>query len=261
MEYKFLGNIQANLVPWVSLIFAIILNGLYLSARKYLPETAGGEYLVLTFTTIVCFHSLYLKLLPVNIRPWLFVIISFIIAFFPFRLSMQKQVNRFYIPIVGILLILATEYLAMTSTLFFNSTVSIESFIVSFSACVGIWAVNINVCDKFAKQNEYGGILLAIAHLLAILGLWRLTSNINSLAVSASWLSYAICVMVFSYKRKDVVMARSALFILILAAGKTLLIDAAAAASIVRILCLLLTGLVLYGGGLLIRKTNEWRKH
>jgi hypothetical protein len=101
--------------------------------------------------------------------------------------------------------------------------------------------------------------LLVIAHLLAILGLWRLTSDINSLAVSASWLSYAVCVMVFSYKRKDPVMARSALLILTLAAGKTLLFDAAAAATIVRILCLLLTGLVLYGSGLLIRKTKEWR--
>jgi Predicted membrane protein (DUF2339) len=154
MEYKFLDNIQPNIAPWVSLSFAIILNGLYLSAKKYLPETPGGEYLVLAFTTIVCFHSLYLELLPVNIRPWLLVIISFIIAFFPTRISLQKQINRFCIPIVGILLILATEYLAIIKVLFFNTKVGADIFIVSFSACIAIWVVNINVCDKFDEQKN-----------------------------------------------------------------------------------------------------------
>ena len=53
-------------------------------------------------------------------------------------------------------------------------------------------------------------------------------------------------------------MIRSALFVLVLAAGKALLYDAAGTETVVRIFCLLLTGLVLYGCGALIRTTNKW---
>lgn len=54
-------------------------------------------------------------------------------------------------------------------------------------------------------------------------------------------------------------MAKSALFVLGFAAGKALLYDAASAPTVVRIGCLLLTGAVLYGCGLLMRKIAHWK--
>ncbi len=78
--------------------------------------------------------------------------------------------------------------------------------------------------------------------------------------MSASWLIYAVAVMVLAFARRDEVMAKSALIVLALAAGKALLYDAAAAPTVVRILCLLLTGVVLYGCGLLMRRIGSWSK-
>lgn len=54
-------------------------------------------------------------------------------------------------------------------------------------------------------------------------------------------------------------MARSALIVLSFAAGKVLLYDASSTPTVVRILCLLMTGVVLYGSGFLIRKIAGWK--
>lgn len=95
---------------------------------------------------------------------------------------------------------------------------------------------------------------------LAILGFYRFTENYGSVAVSAAWLFYAVAVMFFAFIKRDELMAKSAMFVLALAAGKALLYDAASAPTIIRIVCLLLTGVVLYGCGFFMRKINEWSK-
>jgi hypothetical protein len=80
-----------------------------------------------------------------------------------------------------------------------------------------------------------------------------------SLAVSASWLCYAALVIGYAFFLKDRIMADSAMMVLGIAAVKALLYDAASAPTLVRILCLLLTGMVLYVCGFLIKKIAAWR--
>jgi hypothetical protein len=65
--------------------------------------------------------------------------------------------------------------------------------------------------------------------------------------------------MAFAFVRKDQVMAKSALFVLGFAAAKALLYDAASAPTLVRIVCLMLTGAVLYGCGFFMRKVADWK--
>ncbi len=259
MEYYFIDRIQPGLAPWISLGFAGILIGLYLSARKYFPDNLGSQSLVLAFTTIVCFHSVYIELLPVNARSWLFVAIMFSFAFLPFKTSAQTRSGPLVIPLFAVLAILAIEYLTMLFYLFDKDESS--WLIVSFAAFASLWAAITKAQNGVSEQNKYGTALLGAAHLLAVLGLYRLTTDMGSLAVSASWLFYAVGVMAFAFSRKDEVMAKSALFVLAFAAGKALLCDAASAPTIVRILCLLLTGAVLYGCGLLMQKIASWQKH
>lgn len=90
--------------------------------------------------------------------------------------------------------------------------------------------------------------------------LYQLTEDVSSLAVSASWLFYAVAVMGFAFIRKDELMAKSALLVLAFAAGKALLYDAASAPTTIRIFCLLLTGAVLYGCGFFMRRIAHWKR-
>lgn len=257
MEYYFIDRLQPGLAPWLSLGFAAVLLGLYQSAKKWFPEAnIGSQTMVYAFVAVVCFHSFYLELLPADARPWLFVVIALGIAFSSVKLGGQEKAGPLRIPALAVLAVMLLEYVGMVSHLLSGS--ELQWLAVSLASLGALWAVIYARGEEFAGLSGHGP-LLGAAHLLAVSGLYRLTTDTSSLAVSASWLLYAICVIAFAFGRKDEVMAKSAMLVLGFAAGKALLYDAASAPTTVRILCLLLTGAALYGSGFLIRKISGWK--
>ncbi len=258
MEYYFIDRIHPGLAPWVSLGFTALLIGLYLYAKKWFPgQLYSSQLVVIVFTTIVCFHSIYLELLPTAIRPWLFVVITLgksIAA----KKNQPKISHLSLFPALVLLLIVGIEYINILShlTVEFN----LSWFIVALAAFASTWLALIVHHDTLVGKDEYVYyLLLGAAHLLAVTGLYQLTNHYSSLAVSAAWLFYAVCVINFAMLRKDKMMAKSALIILAIAAGKALLYDASSTPTIVRILSLILTGAVLYGCGLFIKKMSDWK--
>lgn len=255
MEYFYLDRVSPTIAPWASIGFALFTIALYFSAKKWSPDRILiSKSLTMAFCTLVFFHSVYMVLLPNEVRPWIFVGILLGLALLPIRFTTIRTGPFFQIPLLAIYLIILIEYTSMIYYL-------LKGFNYAWLAASGasfmsIWLVIILRRDLFGKKNEQRFLLLAAAHLLAIVALYQVAGS--SLAVSASWLFYAVCVISYAFFRKDKVMANSALLILSAAAGKALLYDAASAPTIVRILCLLLTGMVLYVCGFLIRKIATW---
>ncbi len=256
MEFHFINLISPAFAPWISLGFAGVLLGLYLSAKTLFPNGLGSQKLILAFTTLVCFHSVYIELLPESAHPWLLVLIILTAGFAPASLINKRQTDTYFIPLMAVGLVTAIEYISIISHLFDDSDVS--WMIVSFVSLISLWAVLINKSAFIKEKVETYYGLLGATHLLAILGFYRWTTDIGSLAVSASWLLYAVGIILFASTRKDEVMAKSALIVLAIAAGKALLYDAANAPTILRILCLLMTGAVLYGCGFFMKKISTW---
>ncbi len=257
MEYYFIDRLQPGLAPWLSLSFAAILLGLYLSAKKWFPEAKiGSQSMVFAFVSVVCFHSFYLELLPAGAKPWLFVVIVLAAALTPVPLAGAQKAGPLRIPALAVLAVLLLEYAGMISHLLSGS--DLAWLAVSLASLVSVWALIYARGGEFAGGLGHGP-LLGAAHLLAITGLYRLTTDTGSLAVSASWLLYAVCVIAFAFEKKDEAMAKSAMLVLGFAAGKALLYDAASAPTTVRILCLLLTGAALYGSGFLMRRISGWK--
>jgi uncharacterized membrane protein len=256
MEYYFINQISPELAPLISLSFSGFLLGLYLSAKRLFPNGLGSQSLILAFTTLVCFHSIYVELLPPVLHPWLLVIILISAAFIPNTLISKKQTGIYSIPLIAIAIIAVIEYFSIIIHLL--DTNKISWVLVSMATLISFWILLINKSSLIKEkiENYYG--LLGAAHILAIFSLYRYTNDIGSLAVSASWLCYAVAVMLFASTRKDEVMARSALVVLALAAGKALLYDAANAPTLLRIACLLMTGAVLYGCGFFMRRISTW---
>jgi hypothetical protein len=168
----------------------------------------------------------------------------------PGGLVTRERGSPLLVPGLGLLAILAIEYLSMLGRLW---QMSGPPQLAALAGIAAIWAVLV-----LRRGRAYEQVLLGAAHLMALLAFYRLTVDISSLAVSACWLIYGAGVIVFAFARKDEFMAKSALFVLAFAAGKALLVDAARAPTILRILCLLLTGAVLYACGLLMRKFRSW---
>lgn len=259
-EYYFIDGIRDNLAPWISLLFAGFLLLLYFGARhSFKNEKFSSQPMLLTFITIIFFHSIYLELLPAIARHWLFVIIMLGLFIFPLKLLNKGNRNSWLMPALAIFLILEIEYVSMVWNLI-NKEPDLSWLIIAAASFFSMWLVFIRNRYEYFSNEEVCYIILGLTHVLGISELYRLTTAHGSLAVSISWLLYAICVISFAFVRKDEIMAKSALFILGLAAGKALLYDAASAPTIVRILCLMFTGLVLYIFGFIFKKISAWKK-
>lgn len=259
VEYYFVDRISPQIAPYISLCFSALLTGLYISSRAYFNERLGSRTLIVAFVTLSAFHAVYLELSSPELKPWLFVALMLGVAFFPTAHASPSTARLYAIPLLALTVLAINEYATMLYHLRMGSSLSWVT--VSLAALASLWAVIVRHRTRFGSYQEgYYYLLLGAAHLLAVVGFYRLTEDTGSLAVSASWLFYSVGVMGFSFVRKDAVMAKSALFVLAFAAGKALLYDAASAPTIVRILCLLLTGAVLYGCGFLMKKIGRWEK-
>ncbi|KGP62852.1 hypothetical protein EP47_14325 [Legionella norrlandica] len=258
MEYYYLSRIDQTLASCVSLAAAALLVGLYNSAKKWLPErNFKSRNVILTFVTLVCFHSIYLGLLPLSLKPWLFAIIVFGYTFSQTKISSIEWSITLSIPIVGLSAILGIEYLSILGHLITGWEFSWS--VVAWVSFASIWFLFIQNRRKLAQKEEYCYVLLAAAHLLAIMSLYQLANEYGTLAVSASWLAYALIILQISTQRNDVFIAKSVLIVLFFSAGKALLYDASSTPTMIRALSLTLTGVVLYASGLVIRKKTNWK--
>ena len=257
MEYYFISRIQPALASGVSIAAAALLIGLYLSAKRWMPNRKFNSHiLILTFATVVFFHSVYLALLPALIKPWLFVIIVLGYGFMHTKIQLKTLNIVVIIPIVALSAILGIEYINIMSHLL--EPFSLPWALVAWASFASIWFAFLRHRQELAEKDEYSYALLAAAHLLCIMSLYQLTIDYGSLAVSSSWLFYGLLVLGFAYIKNDVIMAKSVLIVLSFAAGKALIYDASSTPTIIRTLCLILTGIVLYASGFVIRKMTQW---
>jgi uncharacterized membrane protein len=256
MEYYFISRINPAMASLVSIAAAAFLVSLNHSAKRWSPnETINSSGIVLMFVTLVFFHSIYLELLPLEVKPWLFVVIIIGSSILYKKISSTDFKNIMIIPIIALSSILGIEYLSMLSHLL--KPFSLPWAIVSWTSFLSLWYIIIKHHNTLNTNKNYIFSLLAAAHVLCIIGLYQLAIDYGSLAVSSSWLIYSIIVLSFSYINKDLMMAKSVLIVLSFAAGKALLYDAASTPNIHRILSLILTGVVLYASGLVIRRMTR----
>ncbi len=258
-EYYFIDSIRPNLAPWISLVFAGFLSLLYFFARRsFHSQKFSSQSMLLTFITVIFFHSVYLELLPASARHWLFVVMMLGLATFPLHKLNKQNRSTWLIPAAAIFVILEIEYVSMVWRLITQDNI-ISWIIMVEASFFSMWVFFIRQRNQLFNNEELCYVILGMTHLLGISGLYQLTTAYGSLAVSISWLLYAVCVISFAFLRKDEIMAKSALLILSLAAGKALLYDAASAPTLVRILCLMFTGLVLYIFGFIFKKISAWK--
>lgn len=260
IEYYFTDRALPGFAPWLSLSFAGLLLVLYAFAKKCFAHSLNSHSLIMAFVSVVFLHSVYLELLPEAFKPWLMVIILAALVFAPLNLVSGKHDHNepLFFPFLAALAVVAIEYLSIMQHLLDGGINS--SLGVAFAGVACLWGIIIRPNSPVRSSNQEGSVVLYAAHALSIMGLYRLTTDVGSLAVSASWLFYAVGVIALAFVRKDRTMAHSALFVLGFSAAKALLYDAASAPTIVRILCLMLTGVVLYGCGHVMRKIAVWKE-
>ena len=250
-EYRFLSLVDPSLASWISLAFAGLLLALYLSAKRLTGAALESRDMILSFASVVFFHSFYLEILPSDAKPILLIAILAFGIFVPFELGKRS----FGFPVLALGAVMVLEYLHVLLAVFGNEG---PQWYV-YSAIISATSITLFLRRRLLFTDEIAGyFILSAAHALAVAALKQIAEPGGSFLVSAAWLVYALFIVAIAYPRRDKVMAKSALLVLNLAAAKALLFDTAATPSVVRIFCLLLTGAVLYGCGLFLRQMSDW---
>lgn len=254
-EYSMLERYAPSAAPWVALAFSGVLLALYFYAKDRLNEASlpsGG--LVLGFSAIVGFHALYLELFGPELKILLAIVL---LAGAAWRRGIAKKDTRLNgVVLIVALLVVANELVHLAWRL---------QRMLSWADLAAAWLVaailiffHLRSPAALKQKNESSKLVLGLAHSFVILSVYQLVREYGSLAVSASWGIYSLAVLGLAYRLRDPLFARSSAIVLTLAAGKVLLYDVSTSAATVRILCLILTGALLYLAGMLFRRIAEF---
>ncbi len=250
--YYFLDKLGGNWAPWISLGFAGFLLLLYYRAKQKI-EHIESEEMIFGFVTVVIAHSGYHQLLPGVAKPWLipcFILLN-LIADQKHELPVLSRIISKVMWIIG-----GIEFFSMCGKLFalaFDLKLMLPAF---FTLALGIYFY----FRKHENLKNKESVFLGLIHVLSILFLYRLAFDFGTLAVSAAWAVYSLIILGLGYQKKMVFLAKSSLLVLVLVGMKALVFDASQAATGVRIVSLLLTGVVLFAAGLILKKINQFPK-
>jgi uncharacterized membrane protein len=263
IEYSLLRDLIPGWVDWIAIAFAIGLNGLYFAGRELVSKSSAlaSRDVIHGLSLIILFHALYLNLLPDEGRPALMLALLAVIAFLP-NFSIATPMKREDLALtvrIGAFMAFAILLVGLLSV-FFNLLKAQDPLWVGYglTAAALLFAMHVRERSDLVPGYQLNALILGTAHLQAVAAFYNVTQNIGSLAVSAAWCLYACAVLFVGFMRRDRLFAQSSIAVLVIAAGKALLYDTSAASPGVRILCLILTGAVLYGAGFLFRKIERW---
>jgi hypothetical protein len=256
-EYHLINRLAPDLAPWISLGCAAFLYLVYFVAGRRFPnEELRSRWVVEGFASVVLFHSGYLVLLPDSAGPLLLLIAIYGTAFL---LPSILGRSRLSLPGAALGLVVAIEY---GKLLFRHDLGGLGLGTVTtlgLACAAGFFLLYARLGAVAGKLGDPGYVVLTFGHVQCVMALYRFTQDQGSLALSIALGIYALLVLAVAFGRKDEVLGRSSLIILMAAAGKALLYDASSASPVVRVLCLGLTGAVLYTSGYLFRRFAEWR--
>lgn len=252
--------LKPSLLPWMGIIFAAISALSLFIVKHTIKDSKNIQSLLLTVTLLGIVYSALNNLLPSNLEVWFLpiMILGYILSrkFLPH--AMVDEENHFAIPIFILysIFIINYSFLIIHNA---NPSFSFNSLSAMLISSILLWCIILLRQILPPLSLNYQSILLGLTHLLTIKTLYHSVENFGSIAVSTIWLAYSIAVLVLGFAKHDKSIARSSMLILIFAAGKALLYDAYQAPSIIRIICLLTTGVVLFGAGYMMRKIATWQ--
>jgi hypothetical protein len=254
LEYAFLDRLYPAQAPYLAILFAGFLLALYGLVKLKLPKDTkfASEDVLMSSAFVVLTHSLYFVLTPASLQPLFFISLIAVAAYFynqvhwPANWQLFRQILR----VAGLGLLIWNYAIVLFSLLFKDEELWTLSGVLMSTGLLGL----LKFVERFKKQGEEIPALLYTPHILMASSLYALLKSSGSFVVSAAWAVYALAILGYGYKTNDKTFAKSSMAILILSALKVLFFDLSGANTIIRVLCLLVTGMLLYISGWMFRK-------
>lgn len=250
LQYALLQRHLPALAPWIALASAAVLLAAYGVARHFLQAPLeSGTLLVGTYATLALFHAGYLESVPAAWAPWVPLLLLPILAGYLFATGKNDGVIW---PLrLGIVAIFLINYLRVLGNVDLAHVPGRDLLGLIYAAQLytGYYlARRLSALAAWAPPLLYAGHIALMGAALHILD--------ERLAVSLSWGVLGIACLVLALRAPDKTLGKSSLLVFAASASKVLLFDLSGAAPLVRIACLLVLGVTLYGGGWMYRKLD-----
>ena len=250
--YHFLNLYTPFYVNLIVLSLCLVLLAFYHIAKKQLGGLRS-QIIVYPFAMIVICHAGYFNLLPIEFKVWVLPLALFVAHLMKSKFSefrKQHSVLSFLCLSFFVVEILRANFKLMLEQNTYDY--------IPLLLCVGISLFHyLKVKSEIDSDNSK--LMLACIHLQAVLALYSAVVKINTLAVSGMWSIYALIILALGFVKSDKQLAKSSFIVFAITAIKALLYDLSSAATGVRIMSLILTGLVLYLAGYAFKKIDGWK--
>jgi len=258
LEYPLIYRLNSDFAPWVSLLFAGAVYLIYVWARRLLGKQQLESYpVVISFIALVCFHSLYLNILPRGFLPWLAL---GLLAAIPLLDKKGVSFSKFPLVIGTLFAVVGLEYL--------------RAFNIGVTASHGIANVFVNagfatlIIVSYLQQNtsakaDSSLLLLLLAHAQAMMGLRTLADilmphSMFEIVCSSAWGLMALLILLAARPLHDKTLARSALAIFAIVSIKVLFFDLSSRGTLMQVGLLIVVGALFYAGGYVLRQIDSW---
>ena len=264
LEYDLMSRLLPGQAAWVGLAWAASVLGAYGAVRRHL-ERGGLEAgpMVTAYVSIVAFHAAYLELLPSWAAPWLGL------ACLPLfgRLATSAFGKRHFFVAAALGLIIGLEF--ARSAFLWEGLQAADAWVLNLAFAGILLASALYYTGQAEKLMPAEIEMLQVAafgaaHLQALLGLSRASeaflSSPSGFVNSVLFAAYGLAVMGIAWAQRHGLLARSAVVVLLLAAGKAMLYDLAQAETPFRVVGFMILGVFLYFAGWLMRQTGTWQE-
>jgi hypothetical protein len=258
VEYALLDQNLPQAAPWAAVGFAVLLYAIQKAAAARLPgeATLPSRALVNAFGAMVLVHAIYVNVIPDPWQPAAALAICVALSALP----RDARGSAFWPYVLAALVLFAAGYLKLVWD--WDGGRTILSTPLALLYPVVVYAAYLREPLHSPRLRRH--IFLAVGHLQLLAACALLierflpgSGTVERLWLSLAWALVGTCALGAARVRGDALLARSALGIFALFAGKVLLFDLSGASPLVRVGCLVVLGVTLYLGGWIYRRLGS----
>ncbi len=253
-----IAKISPEFSPWFGVSIGPVVLCIYFISRTFIKGELKSGPVLTTFAAMAVVHSLYFQLLAEAWQP----LAALLVGIMAITIWSQNERSRplLYGPS---LIFLATFFYGIILTIVSGKSSETMFYYNWVYGVVVLLAASAMLTSKGSASGaaKYLSLLLGIGHLEVMLGLYRFSEQISwsgALFVTITWGIYAMSILGIAYSRRDRVLGNSALMILLALSLKAFFYDLSNSASLIRVACLLVEGLLFYGCGWIFKKMQQW---
>lgn len=249
LEYALLNRYLPAWAPWISILSALVIAGLYWLARGELggERVAGGKLLVSVYAAVVLFHAGYLEALPDGWQPWAGLVAGIAMAAWLATRRVEPFGRGAVLAALGLIFVINL----LRTTLDFDLEKVAGGDWLALAYAVELY-IGYALARRAGILRLARGALVYCGHLSAMAAAVHLFDS--RLTVSSCWAILAVSCLGLALRLGDRLLAQSSLLVFAFSGIKVLVYDLAGAAPLVRIGSLVVLGVSLYLGGWLYRK-------